>query len=80
MFSCLRFTGVQRGKSGKWISRAWIMGRPGSPDVWLGEWPTEELAAQAYDKLCLYRARDILACAAANVAKPALVHAMTSFE
>ncbi len=54
---CFRFIGVTRTKSGKWIPNARIEGQSGTAPVTLGVHSTEELAAQAYDKLCVYQAR-----------------------
>ena len=52
-FHC-RFSGVSRssGKNGKWISRCRISGH----DHPLGSYSTEELAAQAHDKVLIYQA------------------------
>lgn len=54
---CLRFIGVSHLKaSGKWKCRAPLNGRPGSSGPTLGAYTTEELAAQAYDKMLIYTA------------------------
>lgn len=57
MFLYLRFIGVTRSPTGKWVSRGPVEGRLESTVVKLGVFPTEELAAQAYDKLQIYKAR-----------------------
>ncbi|KAL3151303.1 hypothetical protein ABBQ38_013141 [Trebouxia sp. C0009 RCD-2024] len=50
-----RFIGVSHLKaSGKWKCRAPLNGRPGSSGPTLGAYTTEELAAQAYDKMLIY--------------------------
>ena len=58
-----RFTGVSRahgGIRGRWSSVVCIKG----PQRPLGEYSTEELAAQAYDRVCIYQASTTSSCEA----------------
>ena len=51
-FLCCRFIGVSRSHTGKWTSAISIKGRRRS----LGDYLAQELAAQAYDRVCIYQA------------------------
>ncbi|KAL3151169.1 hypothetical protein ABBQ38_013030 [Trebouxia sp. C0009 RCD-2024] len=53
-----RFAGVSRKKPGSWLSKGVVKGWPSSTVAHLGAFPTEELAAQAYDKVRLYQGLD----------------------
>ncbi|KAL3151186.1 hypothetical protein ABBQ38_013040 [Trebouxia sp. C0009 RCD-2024] len=49
-----RYIGVSRTKVGKWLCQAQLKGQPKS-NVQMGAFPTEEMAARAYDKLRIYQ-------------------------
>ncbi|KAL3160375.1 hypothetical protein ABBQ32_010703 [Trebouxia sp. C0010 RCD-2024] len=51
-----RFIGVTLSKPSRWLSKGSVKGRPAM--IPLGAFPSEELAAQAYNKLRLYQGLD----------------------
>ncbi|KAL3151199.1 hypothetical protein ABBQ38_013047 [Trebouxia sp. C0009 RCD-2024] len=53
-----RYIGVSRNRLGQWVCQANLKGQRKSTQVQMGAFPTEEMAARAYDKLRIYQGLD----------------------